>query len=324
MDEQSLLKEIARRFRPTVADVRRGVRVGSGDDAAVVKIGRTEIVLTADAMVEGIDFDLNYFRWSDVGYKAVSAAVSDLYACGSTPSALLVTAGIPTGSTPSRIRELMNGLAEASVFHQAPIVGGDLSAAPKLFLDVCAVGRLAGKFKSRAGARPGDSIFLSGPVGASRAALHLFQKRRRVPPALRRAHLRPLADRSAGLRLAKDRSVTAMMDVSDGLLIDLSRLCESSGVRAGILPGQVPCPAAARKVFRAIGKNPVEEAALGGEDYVLLFTVRPPVPAYIERGYFRIGRILPKDRKGRLGGLLYNIERRPPVPLRVRGFLHRF
>ena len=80
MNEQEILRDIFRRFRTRPGDAKRGVRVGVGDDAAVVRIGRTDVVMTTDAIVEGIDFDLGYFQWSDVGYKAVSAAVSDLYA----------------------------------------------------------------------------------------------------------------------------------------------------------------------------------------------------------------------------------------------------
>lgn len=315
------MRMIAGRFGLRSSHRKQGVRVGVGDDAAVVRIGRTDVVLTTDAVVEGVDFDLRYFRWSDIGYKALSASVSDLYACGATPSAFLVTAGIPKGATEARIRQLLSGLAAAALVHHAPIVGGDLTRSPKLFLDVCAVGRLCGRFKPRGGARPGDRIFLSGPVGASRAALHLFRRRRRVPPLLSRLHLRPPADRAAGLRLASEPSVTAMMDVSDGLLIDLSRLCNASGVHAGIALNQIPIHPTTQSAFRSLGKDPMREAVIGGEDYVLLFTARPPVPRSMEQDYTCIGCIIGKRRSG---GPIYNMERRTLATIPVKGFLHRF
>lgn len=320
MDEQILLKEIARRFGARPSDRKRGVRVGVGDDAAMVRIGGTNVVMTADAVVEGIDFDLRYFSRSDVGYKALSAAVSDLYGCGATPSAVLITAGIPKGTSAAQVRDLMDGIEEAAKFHRAPVVGGDLTRSPKLFLDVCAVGQLAGEFKTRRGARPGDFIFLSGQVGSSRAALLLFQKGRRVHPVLRRAHLRPAADRRAGVVLSKEHAVTSMMDISDGLLIDLARLCDAGGVSAGIFLSQLPIHPAARRAFCSLGKNPLNEAAIGGEDYVLLFTVRPPVPESISRRFACIGRMLKRGR----GGPIYNMERRPPSGVKVKGFLHHF
>ncbi|OGH59034.1 MAG: thiamine-phosphate kinase [Candidatus Lindowbacteria bacterium RIFCSPLOWO2_12_FULL_62_27] len=321
MREQSLLEEIARRFRPGVADRRRGVRVGAGDDAALVRMGGTDVALTVDAVVEGVDFDLRYFGWSDVGYKALSAAVSDLYACGATPVAFLVTAGIPAGAKPTKIRSLLGGLQAAAAEHRATIVGGDLTRAPKLMLDVCAIGQAGKRFLRRSGARRGDMIFVSGPVGSSRAALLMFRRGLRVPRALRAAHLRPAAARRAGRDLSKEPRVTAMMDVSDGLLMDLSRLCRASRVGAGLVPSHLPVTSEARAAFRRLGKDPVQEAAIGGEDYVLLFTVRPPVPRHIRRRYACIGRIL---NPSPVGGPIYNMERRPPRRMVVKGFLHRF
>ena len=321
MNEKILLHDIWKKFSGESAAFRRAVKVGVGDDAALVRVGGTDVAMTVDSIVDGVDFDLRYFGWADVGYKALSAAVSDLYACGAEPSAFLVTAGIPKGVKRAQTAALLKGLAESAAVHRAPIVGGDITLSPKLFLDVCAVGRCAGTFKSRAGARPGDFIFLSGPVGTSRAALLSFQRRKPVAPALRRAHLRPAADRKAGLHLGRERSVTAMMDISDGLLIDLSRLCEASRVSAGIYPNQIPVSPAAKKAFRAIGKNPREEAAIGGEDFVLLFTVRPPIPESISAAYRCIGRILPKQPRG---GPIYNMERRSINSIKVKGFLHQF
>ncbi len=302
------------------------VRVGIGDDAAVVRIGRTDVVLTIDSVVEGVDFDFRYFTWTDVGFKAVSAAVSDLYACGARPCAILVSVGLPAGTRASDTRALMSGLRDAARVYGAKIVGGDTSASPRLFVDVCAVGEIAGSFKSRSGAKLGDWIFLSGPVGASRAALGLFQKKLRVSPALRGAHCRPIAAASDGIRLAREPRVTAMMDVSDGLLIDLARMCAASRVSAGIFPSRVPVLQATRDAFRRLRRDPVQEAMVGGEDYVLLFCVRPPVPDGLAGRYSCIGQILPRRRGVQTP--LYNMERRSgirhPAGIMVKGFLHRF
>lgn len=318
MDETAILAEIMKRFGRRSS---RHVPVGVGDDAAVVRIGRQNVVLTVDTVVEGIDFDLRYFGWDDVGYKAISAAVSDLYACGAVPVAFLVTAGIPRGVGLSNLRTLLAGLGAAAAQHRAPIVGGDLSRAKKLFLDVTCVGRLLRKFIPRSGARPGDDIFLSGSLGASRAALGLFRRRHLVPPALRRAHLRPRADRRAGIALAREKQISAMMDVSDGLLIDLQRMCAAGGTCAAIALDRLPVDLPARKAFRSMGKDPFLEGAAGGEDYALLFAVRPPVPKRFYKNYFHIGCMIKGNPRP---GLLYNMERRGLTPIDVKGFLHRF
>lgn len=323
MDEQTILEEIQKRFRTSSADRRRGLKVGVGDDAALVRIGPTGLVMTTDAVMEGVDFDLSYGDLSDAGYKALSAAVSDIYACGARPAAFLVTGGIPKNARLSQVRQLLSGLSAAAAEHQAPIVGGDITRSPKWFVDVCALGRIEKKFKTRSGARPGDVVCLSGPVGAARASLILLQSTKPVPAKLRRAQLRPRAPRDAGLFLGQIDAVTSMMDVSDGLLLDLHRLCVSSRVDAEICPGCIPVSPAVRRAFLSLGKNPVSEAAIGGEDYVLLFTVRPPVPKTISSRFICIGRLRP-PRRGRRGGLIYNMERRPEAPMAVKGFLHRF
>ncbi|MBI4179762.1 thiamine-phosphate kinase [bacterium] len=321
MNEQTVLGEVYRRFKADSRARKLGVRIGPGDDAALVRIGKTDVVLTSDALQEGVDFDLRYFSWADVGYKAVSAAVSDIYACGACPSAALATVGIPKGVRLPQVRELLSGMAQAAGEYRTPIVGGDVTRAPKLFVDISVAGKLEKRFISRSGARPGDLIYLSGEVGASRAALHLFRARRRVPKDLAQAHLRPKAQKNAGAILSKLPCVTAMMDVSDGLLLDLYRLCAASCVAAGIFPGRLPMSPSTRKAFTSLGLDPISEAAIGGEDYVLLFTARPPIPRIIQARYTCIGRI---RRAPARGGRLYNMEKRPEVPLMAQGFLHRF
>lgn len=321
MNESDVLSILARRFRLTASGRRLGVRVGVGDDCALVDAGRgARLAVTTDAMVEGVDFDLKYFSWSDVGYKAISASVSDIYACGASPWIFLVTAGIPKGTSRREIDDLISGLFAASRKNNGLIVGGDLSASPKLFVDVCSIGRQTTPFKSRRGARPGDFLFVSGPLGSSRAGWMFFRKNMKPAAEIRGAHLRPEAPRAAGLALARQNRVTSMMDVSDGLLTDLSRLCAASGVSAGIYPRRIPVSSAARSAFARLKKNPVTESMIGGEDYVLLFAVRPPVPAEIHERFHCIGRILGRSRRP----VVYDLERDPAAKLDPRGFVHQF
>ena len=323
MDEQDVLAKIFKRFRPGPADRRsRGVIEGVGDDAALVDLGGRKLAVTVDSLVEGVDFDLRQAGWDDVGFKAISASVSDLYACGALPTACLVSAGIPKSATPTRVDELLHGVSQAARRHKMSVIGGDLSRSDQLFLDVCSIGRAdRGTFKTRRGARPGDLIFLSGPVGSSRAALLLMKKKSaRIPEILRRAHFRPSPPRLAGIALGKQKSVTAMMDVSDGLLIDLTRLCSAGGVCAGIYPSDVPVHPHAKSAFQSMGRDPVQEAMTGGEDYALLFTVRPPVSKSIGR----LGRCIGKILRRTSPPAIYNMERTPPVPIPPAGFVHQF
>ena len=218
-----------------------------GDDAAVVRAPEGPLLLATDVIVEGVHFDLSWAGLDDVGWQALTVNVSDIAAMGGRPRHALVSLTMPPGSDVDR---LYDGLAEAAQAWRCPIVGGDVSSGPVLVVSVALTGTIEGGGAPvlRSGARPGDRVFVTGPLGATAAARRV----RRFARAPAR-----VADGEAA-RLAR---ATAMIDVSDGLAADVGHLAAESGV--GIALDTVPvAPGATR-----------EDALGGGEDYELVFTM---------------------------------------------------
>jgi len=221
---------------------RRGLIVGVEDDAAQVG----DLVVTQDALVEGVHFRLDWIGRRDLGWRAAAVNLSDLAASGAEPLALVVTLAAPPELAVADVVELYEGLAEPGV----PIVGGDTTAAPQLVLSVTALGRSA-RIPGRGGARPGDVLVVSGPLGAAGAA---FRTGGYVRPPLRLAEGRELAARAH-----------ALLDLSDGLAVDAGHLARRSGVRCVVDLDRVPLAAGAT----------VDDLGFG-EDYELLAAVEQP------------------------------------------------
>jgi thiamine-monophosphate kinase len=243
--------------------------IWSGDDAAVVALpgvagGHASLLLTTDAVVAGVHIDLAVVGLADVGWKALTVAISDIAAMGGTPAHALVAVGAPPGTD---LDEIAAGIGEAAEHWCCPVVGGDLTSASEVMVSVAVTGSLEGPAHAvlRSGARPGDALYVTGRLGASAAGLRLLRDGPASVPALDEteraalelAHRRPRARLAEGLA-AREAGATAMMDISDGLGIDLDRLARASGV--GFVLDEVPV---------APGATP-EEARSGGEDYELL------------------------------------------------------
>jgi len=261
-----------------------------GDDAAVVPAPAGAMVLAADAVVAGVHCDLSLVGLDDMGWKALAVNVSDLAAMGARPTHALVT--LIGTFTETDFEDLYRGLAAASTAYGCPVVGGDLSAGGGLALVVAVVGDGAGPAFPvlRSGAQPGDTVMVTGPLGSSAAGLALLQQGRGgEAPDLVRAHRRPTARVAEG-RVARAHGATAMIDVSDGLGIDLHRLANASGV--GIKLDRVPVAQGVELVIPQGPSGPLsgiagpagEHSAAecfalgGGEDYELIFTVADPAP----------------------------------------------
>jgi thiamine-monophosphate kinase len=238
---------------------------GLADDCAVLEIGGETLVLTHDMMVEGVHF-LSGQNPADVAWKLVATNISDLAAKGAEPVGVLL--GYMLGRDDARFLE---GLGEALAHYGAPLLGGDTVSGPTQALGLTAIGRATYRpVPSRSGARVGDALWITGPVGA---AMLGFEALRDRTAAGSLAYRRPEARLAEGIALAP--LVTAMMDVSDGLLLDASRLAQASRVTLAIERAAVPVDVTeARR----------DEALRWGDDYELLFTlpagVAPPVTAY--------------------------------------------
>jgi thiamine-monophosphate kinase len=256
------------RFTRRAPRAGEGVVLGIGDDAALLAPPRGELlVATVDAVVEGVHFDAR-FAPADVGWKALAVNLSDLAGMAARPLWALCALTVPRGADARRLAAVGDGLAACARRHGVALAGGNVSAAAELSLTVTVVGAVRpGRALTRAGARPGDVVLVSGTLGD--AALGLEPG---APAAATRRQRRPVP------RLALGRSLgglaSAGMDLSDGLLLDLSRLCEASGVGARIALEALPRSAAHLRATRGRA-DPWALAAGGGEDYELLVTVPP-------------------------------------------------
>jgi thiamine-monophosphate kinase len=245
----------------------RGLARGIEDDAALVA---PDLVVTQDALVEGVHFRLAWTSWRDLGWKAAAVNLSDLAASGADPVGLLVTLGAPADTEVEAVLEMYAGIAETGV----PVIGGDTNDAPGVWLSVTALGR-SQRVPGRSGARPGDLLLVTGPLGASAAGFESL--RAGFTSSLAAAHLRPPLRLAEGRELA--REATAMLDISDGLATDAGHLARRSGCRVTIELERVPVAAGVGAVAERIGRSPWELACGFGEDYELLAAVPPHAAA---------------------------------------------
>ncbi len=244
-----------------------GFPVGIGHDCATLDLGGGPAVVTTDALVDGVHFELLREGARAAAVKAVGVNLSDLAAAAAEPVAWFLALVLPRGAPPRLRDELADGFEEAVRRYGVPCAGGDTNVADgPLVLAVTAVGRApAGRPVTRAGAQVGDRLSVTGPLGGSRAGRHLD-----VRPRLR-----------AGQVLAARGLAHAMLDLSDGLSRDLPRLCAASGVGARIDPDAVPLHPDARAAA-ADGRSPLEHALDDGEDFELLVAHPPLTPADLE------------------------------------------
>jgi thiamine-monophosphate kinase len=263
-----------------------GVRLGPGDDAALVDPGAHLGVLTVDMLVEGVDFLRPGIAPRDLGYRAIAVNVSDVAAMGGSPRYALVALGLPEDLDVAWVVELAAGMREAAEEFALAIVGGDLSRAAQVVLSVSLTGEVPSSGAvSRSGARPGDRIVVTGVLGAAAGALRLQRAPARSvarsmgAPWVRElvaALERPVPRVGEGRTLAR-AGATAMIDVSDGLTLDLSRLCRASGVGGELVLSHIPIAPALRELERVIPVEALQLALEGGEDFELVATMPPEV-----------------------------------------------
>ena len=256
--------EVLERIRGMVGN---GIEAfGLRDDAALLDLsGGRPLLASVDSVVEGVHVDLSLCSPGDVGWKALMGALSDLAAMGAAPLGALVALCVPGGSGEGALAlGVMEGVAEASDVAGCPVVGGDVSESAVLVVAVTVLGTVedggGGPPVGRSGALPGDAVLLTGPCGGSAAGFRALRASTGTGPGSGAAYRRPLARREEG-EVARRGGAHAMIDVSDGLALDLHRLADASGV--GFSLDEVPVAAGAT----------LGDALGGGEDYELLMAV---------------------------------------------------
>jgi thiamine-monophosphate kinase len=272
--------ELLARVRERLPAPSPRVRLGAGDDAAIAVPGGATAT-SVDAVVDGVHFHRKQATLRQIGHKALAAALSDLAAMGAVAGEAYVTLGVPSDLDEDGCIELLDGMAALAESTGTTLAGGDVTRAGELFLAIAVVGHAEDPdaFVTRAGARPGDALVLTGEVGGARAGLALPEDAGLEGGALRRRQLEPRPRLAAGRALA-EAGATAMIDLSDGLAGDALQVAERSGVGLRIDGDAVPVAPGAIEVLGTGGGDGLLLALEGGEDYELLATLPP---ARVER-----------------------------------------
>ncbi|HEY8256257.1 MAG TPA: thiamine-phosphate kinase [Gemmatimonadales bacterium] len=262
---------------------------GLGDDCAIIPTGKGRLVVSTDASIEGTHFRLDWIDHREAGWRAAASALSDLAAEAATPAGVLAAVVVPAAAGDEEVVALMDGVGDAAAAVGAHVVGGDLSQGPSWAVTVTVLG-WAQRPVTRAGARPGDGVWVTGTLGASRAALEAWKRGDQPDPAARAAFAHPVPRIGAGLRLA-DAGATALLDISDGLGGDAQHLADSSHVAIVLDLDAVPVSPACHEEARRLRISPQRFAADGGEDYELLVALPPSFDGNAARAFRRECRL---------------------------------
>ncbi|MCK5517176.1 MAG: thiamine-phosphate kinase, partial [Desulfobulbaceae bacterium] len=278
MKERDIIERISRLVGTDCAGLVQGI----GDDCAVIeKTDETVWLLTMDTLVESVHFDCAFHPPEKLGRKAVSVNVSDIAAMGGKPVFVLLSLGLPAGFDSQWLDQLCDGITDACRDYGCLLIGGDTVCSPdRAALTLTVIGEMRkDQVIYRHGARAGDTVWVSGPLGYSAAGLDLFRSEKLpdIPeffPLLEK-HLNPQARADLAPLLADSGLIHAMMDLSDGLATDLSHLCKQSQAGARIMADQLPGFDKLSTAATLLKKDQLDWMVFGGEDYELLFTTDP-------------------------------------------------
>jgi thiamine-monophosphate kinase len=292
--------EIIERIRRRIPSSEGGLlHTGIGHDAAVIRPQRRDWVITCDQFLEGVHFLMEKSPPESVGYKALARATSDLVAMAAQPRVFFMSIVLPEERTGKWLSRMISGMARASKLYGLRLAGGDTARAPEktgsVALNLTVLGEIPrGRTIGRAGAKPGNSIFVTGVLGGAQLGLELLMAHKALTRnrKLLTAQYYPVLPLDFALWLGRNHPPTAMMDVSDGLSTDLTRLCRASGVGAVVYADKIPT-VALPKSLKPPRMDALTLALHGGEDYGLLFTIPPKIAARIPAvfGRTRVTRI---------------------------------
>jgi thiamine-monophosphate kinase len=255
--------------------------LGVGDDCAIVSRPRGNTLFTIDSLVENVHFDLRWCPPQALGARALAVNLSDIAAMGGRPTACVVNLGVRDGITSRTLERIYAGLREAAREASTDIVGGNITRARELSITIALLGEVGRGVMRRDAARPGDEIFVTGTLGDAALGWRILagklktggnsKEDRAARRYLVERFIRPHAPLYAGQRLAALRPAPAAIDVSDGLMQDLGHILERSGVGAEIDASRIPVSPA----YLALMGDDLTHALTGGEDYELIFCVKP-------------------------------------------------
>jgi len=268
------------------------VLVGIGDDAAVIKAALTPIALASDMAVEGTHFSRNWSSLYEIGAKITAANLADIFAMGGRPEYLLVSAALPKSITVEEAEELALGIADEAALVGASVVGGDLASSEKIVISISAFGAV-GRPILRSGAKVGDQVVVSKLPGESTAGLEYLK--RGVLDSSSAHHRHPTVDYQSAQAISA--IAHSMIDVSDGLVSELSHLASASGVGIAIerdLLASSSDYADLARVAADLGVDVWQWVLHGGEDHIFLATI--PRETSVPKGFMVIGDVIEGSR----------------------------
>ena len=265
---------------------------GIGDDAAVIDTGTDRVQLvTTDMLLEGVHFDCATISGRDLGAKSLCVNLSDIAAMGGEALDAYVSLGIAANTALDFLDDFYDGLKALARQFDVNIMGGDTTRSPQgLVVSITVTGQAEREqVLYRSGARKGDVVCLTGPIGASSAGLFMLQggidPENDAETRLIDTHLRPLPHLAQGRFLSQTGAVHAAIDISDGLAADLGHILQQNRVGARIFAGQLPVPDALADLARRHGRDPLQWMLHGGEDYILLVCIDPDAAGAIKRSF---------------------------------------
>ncbi len=258
--------------------------IGIGDDAAAWQGDDSIQLATVDSFIEGVHFTPQTTPWPDVGTKALAINLSDIAAMGGIPRYALVSLALPDDSEVEDVTALYNSMLKLAKQYGVTVVGGDISNSPIVAVSITILGSSpTNKTLTRSSARPGETVAVTGNLGAAAAGMEILKSQRHLDPEaenrLKNAFLHPTPRIAEGLLLV-EQGVKTAIDISDGLVADLNQVCKASQVGARIEVERVPIESAVKTAF---GERALEFALSGGEDYELLFTASSEIVEKVKK-----------------------------------------
>ncbi|MCR4440179.1 MAG: thiamine-phosphate kinase [bacterium] len=308
------------------------VVVGIDDDAAAFRHSGDELlVVTTDALVEGVHFRWDYFTPYQLGWRSMAANISDIAAMAAEPRYAVVSVALPAAMSVEEVEGLYQGMVDLAARSGASIIGGDTTRSPGgLFLSITVCGSVPPRsIARRDGARAGDGLYVTGFLGQAHAGLLALSSpallpKERFPAAVGR-HLQPLPRVQEALFLRDNLHLTSMIDVSDGLASEVHHLCRLSGVGAVVEEAAIPLSAEAREIAACLRQEASEFALNGGEDFELLFTAADTEVQAVRRSFeeefglsfTKVGEMVPAEQ-----GVLLRQKDGRLRPLAMSGWNH--
>ena len=271
--EFGLLEKIRRKIRQRS----NHVKLGLGDDCAVVASSDRDLLTSTDILIENVHFDLKYFSPEMIGKKAIAVNLSDIAAMGGRPLYILISLGIPSSTRVKFVEKLYIGFETMAKKYGCSIVGGDISKSiDGLIVSITIFGEIKKNASiKRSGAKNKDLIFVTGNLGDSAAGLDSLKKSHHSKKNIAiKKHLCPIPRLEESQVLAEKTGVSSMIDLSDGLASDLKRVCAESNCGARIYLNKIPLSSHLRKLAKSGDRKVIDYALYGGEDYELLFTIK--------------------------------------------------